>query len=390
MLTYFFGNKGSDLKYLLESSVKLFGEGQVLIASKKRLILSAFNHLLLLTGLLFVFYDFHRGPGSIMLAVSIFFMFPFSFFYHVRMRACQTWTIYTTITKNISSWQDAVTATGQVKWSLRFLAMIEFLIATRTENSAKNQGFSLTRILLSALETVFDVAEDFLLPAIVIEQKSITEVVPKLEQLKTNIPAALTGAFGLDLFGKAIASITFIVRALILLVGCVIGWIAAANVPIDYVTTIPESLRHSLTFLPEKIVLIPVIAAVFFNSFMMRALKISVSSIKDTYFAVFYTSINRPLEIRENLRENLTNFLKVKDRSFIGAVKADLAQRFPEIAKGPIPTQPTDSQQLQAIEHFFQENVGKHSLERIHDYLRGKGYTETAISSVMMKYKKSG
>jgi hypothetical protein len=311
MFEYLLGNKGEDLKALLTSSLKLFGEGEVRAPSIRRLWLAVFNRLFILAAFAFIFYGWHRGLGILMIVVGIFVLFPFSFFYNVKMKACQTWLAYAAITGRPRTLHKANEAAGNVKWSVRMFALAEFLIATGSaEGLSGNSGImaQLARMLLSALEAVFDVVEDYLLPAIVIEQKAISEVGGRLADLKKNVPAALTGAFGLDLFGNAISSLTWFLHFALFALSVAAGWGLADVVPGSLVTTFPSTT--------VRIFLLPVFVAIVFSSLVSRTLKIFVSSLKDVYFAVFYTSINRPLEIRQDLRDTVTNYLNVKDVSY--------------------------------------------------------------------------
>jgi hypothetical protein len=388
MLDFLLGNKGKDIKALLSSSLKLFGERGIRIPSFRRFWLATFNRLYVLCVVLFIVYGWHRGLGIFMIPVGIFILFPAAIFYNVRMKACQAQAAYTAITRGSTSFQEVKEATAKVKWSLRFFAIAELLIATEKSWGGENAG-RLARSLLSALETVFDVAEDLLLPAVVIEQKGISDVAAHLADLKKNVPAALTGAFGLDLFGSAISKLTWFLHLVLFALSVAIGLALGPYVPASIATPLPAKLVSSLPSMPAQVCLIPVFLAILISSLANRTLRIFVSSLKDIYFSVFYTSINRPLEIRQDLRESVTNYLTFQDASYSQSIKDTLAQKFPTLAAGPAPVRVTEAAAAMTIAEFFEQAVrGGQAPEQIRDFLKSKGYTEAQIQTVMERYKR--
>ena len=70
----------------------------------------------------------------------------------------------------------------------------------------KNSGF-LVNMFLGFLEEVWDLVSNFMIPSVIIEEKSIKEIVPDLKKLKNNVPATLTGVFGIDFAGSAVKSL---------------------------------------------------------------------------------------------------------------------------------------------------------------------------------------
>ena len=75
--------------------------------------------------------------------------------------------------------------------------------------------------------------------------------------------------------------------------------------------------------------------SLFFCHYIGSFIKISATSLKAIYFSIFYTSINRPLEIDEQYRDNVTNYLTFKDSSALDSFKKDVKNIFPHTAKGP-------------------------------------------------------
>jgi hypothetical protein len=385
MLNFLFGNKGKDLMALLSSSLKLFGERAVRVPSFRRFWLATFNRLYALCVVLSIVYGWHRGLGILMIFVGIFILFPVAIFYNVRMKACQARTVYTAITRGSPSFREAKEATAKVKWSVRLFALVELFIAT--EKDWGDLGW-FARMLLSALETAFDVAEDFLLPAVVIEEKGVFKVAAHLVDLKKNVPAALTGAFGLDLFGGAISQLTWFLHLALFVVSVVIGLALGPFVPAAIATPLPAKLVSSVPGMPAHICLIPVFVAILLSSQLIRTLRIFVSSLKDVYFSVFYTSINRPLEIRPDLRETVTNYLTLQDASYSESIKTALNRKYQWLAAGPTPVAVSDAAAATAITKVFEDALRSgQSPEQVRDFLKTKGYTDAQIQPVMDKYK---
>jgi hypothetical protein len=393
MLSKFFGNSGKDLGKLFKSSMDLFADRGVLEPAMKSFGLSIFNHTLFIVATLMVMYDQQTFWAFSIFALQVIVLFPYSFFYSTRMKACQAWMVYAAITNKTSTFEEAHEITQKQKWTLRLFAFIELIFSMKSSKneSKENKGIIafIASVVFSAFETIFDVAEDYLLPATVIEQKPIQETIGKLEQLKLNIPASLSGAFGFDIFGQAISSFTYFVHILILAAGAVVGFALTPIVPEHLLTNVPSEIVQSLNFIPNHIFLAPVFVAFGLSSLLHRAVKISVSSLKNIYFSVFYTSINRPLEIKSQLRDSLTHYLNCEDESYVKNIKKQFSSTFSELSKGTEKVQKTDAQIYEVIEKTFTNNIAKgHSVESIADFLKKKGYPEQAIKEVIVKLKR--
>ena len=88
----------------------------------------------------------------------------------------------------------------------------------------------LVTLFLKALGEVWDLLNNYMIPAVVIEKKSLRDTVPKLKALRSNVPATLMGVFGIDFVGSVALGfiLPFYIFSLIL-VGSSIAAVNSAN-----------------------------------------------------------------------------------------------------------------------------------------------------------------
>ena len=312
MLETILGDKGRAIENLFVSSFRMLGEqgNRDLIIS--RLLFSAIMHGLFLLALTRSF-GMH-GDGYFMLFLLIFIGYPYSFFYHIRQRARQVFVAYGKLTGRPNAYAESKAEIAQVKWDLRLFAIVE-LTLTNSETQENRYGGLLSFLIttaLAALEGVFDVAENYLLPAIVIEKLSITHSAEKLKQLKQNVPAVLAGSFGLDMLGGVAASLFGIVNIGIIAFGIGLSFLSVPLLPADLVSTIPYQSQGSNEVHMLHIFLFPVFFASVFISYIHKVIRILTSSIKAIYFTIFYTMINHPDQITPEMKEKAVNYLKLQ------------------------------------------------------------------------------
>jgi hypothetical protein len=301
-------NKGKPIGGLLLSSFELLGEDNVKTLILVRCRFSIICHLLFLAAVTFIIYDFHPFFSWLLLLTLIFCVYPYSFFFHVNKRAQQTWAAYGKITNRPTALEEAQKIAIHQKWPLRLFAVAEFFIPSPTEdrrnNSQSVSGF-LISLGLAALGGVFDLAESYLLPALMIEQCSLKEAAHKLKQLKQNVPVALTGSFGLDIFGGVVSALLFFIYTGIFLLGVAMTWGAANFLPLptQWISTIPLNQG------PLHVFWFPLVVSIVFISLIGKLINIFITSMKATYFAVFYTAVNKPQEISPEFKEKVIDYL---------------------------------------------------------------------------------
>jgi len=308
MLETFFGEKGQGIENLFISSFRLLRGSEIKDLIVSRLLFTFFCHLLTLFAFSSLLYHYHTGLGWLGILSLLFFFYPYSFLYHINKRACQTWIAYGKITNHPATLEEAKKITIAQKWPLRLFAVVELALA-RAENSESDGGIFqfIVAAALAALSGLYDIAESYLLPAIMIEKLHVSEAAEKLRQLKQNVPTTLAGVFGLDIFGGVISALMSVVSLAIFLLAALAAYSLSPHMPPELLTTF--NIKKGA---PLHLFLFPIILALILVSLIHSMIKILVTSLKATYFAVFYTAINRPNELSPEAKEKVISYLKLQ------------------------------------------------------------------------------
>ena len=263
-----------------------------IIAKNKKIILPTFRILIaggIFLGLLIlgVILSFFNGVLGWILIVAglilIMFVFPFLKTYY---QAAQVWITYKAFKGEMVSYKDGTDRAKQNKgdiFSLTFFGMIASFVAGKLRNSKGFVGFIL-KFLARIVDEGWDLVSSFLLPACIIQEQKVMEVIRDLKEIKRNVPGTLAGVFGLDFAGDMI--IKYVV-----------------------ITMIVIAIPLAVFFWPAFIVwfIITMLVAV--------VLRIFVDMMKTVYFTLFYMSVTNPLEISEMYKNSVTNYLMHKNVS---------------------------------------------------------------------------
>jgi hypothetical protein len=162
MLSYLLGNKGKDLENLFSTSFSLNKTGDFETPYMNRLIFSGILPGLLFFSSMMLFYKWNAGWGFLICLFTLMVLVPYAFFFHIRLRANLSWFSYAGITNKPSTNAAAQNQISKIAWSLRLLALIELLVATRQRENTENVGFvtALKQMIIGLIATVLDVAED--------------------------------------------------------------------------------------------------------------------------------------------------------------------------------------------------------------------------------------
>jgi len=198
---------------------------------------------------------------------------------------------------------------------LFFLSLIPIFTAQTHENVGLLVFSILTMIFLVLViipfRFFFDIRQKanllshFMLPSIVIEQKKLKEIVPDLKSLKENVPATLTGVFGLDFAGNVITGIVVGVFVILFLVSIGIGWLIALVSDVGVIHLFGDA-NFTISWIPGFII-------IMIGTIASGIMKKIVESIKAIYFTIFYTSIKQPENIADDMKEELTHYLLLKE-----------------------------------------------------------------------------
>ncbi|HLC86895.1 MAG TPA: hypothetical protein VJH65_01300 [Candidatus Nanoarchaeia archaeon] len=294
-----------DTGYLLKHSFTVIGKDEDIKKPTIRMaVYSSIVTTLIFLSLFFLFSQTLQFLGVILLIFTILFLIPFGFFYYTRQKANQSWIVYNTITGKDISYSDAHLHTKTQKSKLRLIAFISLLMFLAKSRKREKNGIRavIINLFLRFLEEVWDLLENYMVPSIVIEQKSIKETVPKLKSLKENIPATLVGVFGIDFAGKILTLLISWIYLLAFLISLGIGYLVALITDATVITMGGFSFSW-----------VPVILMLYIVVLIGGIYKKVIESIKIIYFTIFYTSINRPKEIVSSMRGELTNYLLMKE-----------------------------------------------------------------------------
>ncbi len=301
-----FKERMKNTAYLLRNSFTVIGKDEDIKTPIIRMaVWTVITRLLFFASLLPILTaSLHQNIGLIALSV-LFWIFmlvvivPLRFFYDTRQRGNVCWIVFNTICGKDISYTDAVKHTKGAKKTLRILGLSD-LVIRYAKMFNKESGF-LINLLLGFLEEVWDLISNFLIPAVLIESKPVKEIVPDLKSLKNNVPATLTGVFGIDFAGGAVKSLIWGISFLLIIISAAAGWL------LTFVTSF-----GTITFAgnaPFSINWIPVFLTVMLVSILLGIASRLVESIKIIYFTIFYTSVQKPDQLSEDIKEELTGYL---------------------------------------------------------------------------------
>jgi len=305
------GEKGSYIKNLFLASFRFLGDAVIRQVMINRIIFTSVAHALFLFAVISIVQHWHAGFGWLTLVGLIIIVYPWGFFYHISRRAYQVWLAYAKITGRPVTLDGAKKVAQPQRWRIRAFGLIEMSLANAANDGAAGGGITgiLTSGIMLLLASVYDVAEEYLLPALLIEQSTFSQAAQKLQQLKQNIPTALAGSFGLDVFGGVISGFLFMVYGMIFLIGVGLSFGLARFLSPDWITFIHVQIPNMPQGLP--VFWPPMLGGVVMIAWLHSVIKVVITSIKASYFSVFYTEINRPNEITPDYKNKVVSYLEL-------------------------------------------------------------------------------
>lgn len=358
-----FKDRLKDTGYLVKNSFMIIGKDKdIRTPTIHMIILSLAITVLIYSAILLFLIGKFVALGIIFLLGALFFLMPFRFFYDVRQKADQSWIVYNTICGRDISYTDAHSHTKSEKGKLRTIALVDILMKYAKSQKGRGRGIAgmLITLFFSFLEEVWDLLSHYMIPAIAIEQKPIREILPQIKALRNNVPAALVGVFGIDFVGSVVGSLFMGIFFIVLLLSFGIGYIVAQFTQFASMTVGGISFSW-----------MPIFVALFLVSAIGTVYRKVVESVKVIYFTIFYASISRPMEIRKEMRAELTNYLLMKKSDF--ATGQDSSQK---------------QQYIGRLSDYIRqyENRG-YSEQQIKQFLLSKGYSEKDVNSAIRNIK---
>ncbi len=304
-----FKDRIKDTGYLIRHSFTIIGRDEDIKTPmiKMAVFTTILRIIFFLSLLTIITIERHQNAGLIALSVLAWvilalILVPARFFYDVRQKGNLCWVVYNTLCGKDISYRDAVHHTKSQRGRLKALGFGELALAY-SRTFKKDSGL-LINLFLGFLSEVWDLLSHFMLPSVVIEEKRLKEIAPDLKSLRENVPATLTGVFGLDFAGDAVKQLMGGAAFLFVLISVAIGWL---------LTFVTDAGAVSLFSGAFTISWIPTYITLFLAVLVFGITGKLVESIKVIYFTVFYTSIKQPQNITEELREDLTHYLTLGD-----------------------------------------------------------------------------
>jgi hypothetical protein len=297
--------------YLLKYSFTIIGKNTGIVRPTVYLgLMSLLMTTLFFTAMACFFSGSNVLAGVIALTVLILFLIPLRFFIRTFLKAIQSWMSYRTITGQPVFYAEARSHTMRHTRGLMFLGFVDLIVAFINRKKSQKDGISgmIAGILLSALSEVWDLLNHYMIPAVVVEGKPLKESLPEIKAIRDNVPATLTGVFGLDFAGDALRGLMFLPYLLVLAIGAGLGYLLGPVFP-----------TASWTLGGHAICWVPVLATLYLNFCIGGVLKACVESVKAIYFTIFYTTIMHEDRIPEVYREQLTGYLRMGAAGDAGA-----------------------------------------------------------------------
>lgn len=284
----------NDTIQLTKNTFVVMGKNRAILRpTLTQIWLSMIFYLFVIVSVLIILLSSGTMQG-IAVTVLIFFLFllvPIFPFIKMYYRAAQCWIVYHTFTGKTVSYQDGLARAKQNKWDIFILGLLDILLtalARKLKQGTRRGGLWVILnivmwLLGKAVEEGWDLIGHYLLPATIIQEKNVGEVLPEIKNLKNNVPGALAGVFGFDFAGDMIRGYITSFMILFALIGVFIGIILK-------------------TWTPLIIIIILLIG-------IDIIIKILIDMIKTVYFTLFYIAITMPTKIAPQYQKEVTHYL---------------------------------------------------------------------------------
>ena len=240
---------------------------------------------------------------------TAFLLFLYKYFYYNKQELRMSWIVNETIIGNDPGYKESVTVSKSLKSQIRKIAWMDIGMAVAKKSRSNGKGFmaGLINLIISGLGEVWDLINHYLIPSVAVDKLDIKPAVEEMKKLKDQVPETLVGVFGIDFLGKVIKKVIGPVYFILILLALGGGVLLSGVLPSqEFNVNNPDFPIQSLEFS-----WIPLVAAIFIGKLFSGFFERLVTSVKVIYFTIFYTKITHPESIAEDLREELTNYLKL-------------------------------------------------------------------------------
>ena len=252
------------------------------------------------------------GTAGLVLAVL---MFAYKYFFYNYREMAQSWLVYETICGRDRSHAEAKEAARDRKSGVRKLAGLDMLMAyvmsQRRGGENGGLGAKLVNLLLSGLEEVWDLVNHYMLPAIAIDELTLTEGGKKMKGLRHQVPETLTGVFGIDFIGRVVGQVTGSLYFLLFLLAAGATYVGGEALPEAFRYTFEQNPLGSG---PLALNVLPLLIGLYLAKLSGVVFERTITSVKVIYFTIFYTQITHPGRIADELQPQLVSYLRMEDK----------------------------------------------------------------------------
>lgn len=221
-------------------------------------------------------------------------------FFFVKEKTLQSILIHQTITGENSNITQAKEAYKSISGKIFFVWLADYFISTWSKNSEKSS--TLKKIIFSALEEVWDLLKNFMIPVIAIEKKWLQNSIDDLKTFKWRVPEFLLGVLWFDFIGGIIIAALWPIFLIILLV----SWLLSYSLP--FIMDI-----NTVSIWSTNIAFSAIIVWIYIMAILSNTVKILADSVKTIYFTIFYIMIQHPDKIKKEMIPQIIEFIEMRD-----------------------------------------------------------------------------
>ena len=364
-----FGRKGlhdrmKDSLFVLGHAFKIIGKDKGITRPAMHAAFFSFFIITLFFFSLFVLF-LKEDPllGWIGVGLTIVLFLPWKHLYTVRQKACTSVIAYAAIGDHEVSYRDSYNHTHELRKHFGIIAWIDFLLHFSGSHKSHKRGMlaSFLNKFCPHLSDVQDLLSHYMLPAVVIEGKSLHDLADEMNSLKHSVSEEYHEAFGVDFSGHVVSHF--------LLVPLIILFILSFGMAYQFAYLTPDSLitigSYSFSWLPLLLVL-------YLASIFRGIISIFVEMAKVVYYTLFYVQIREQQHIIPGMRHRVRSFI-LHDREKPPTGKhrhRDFTDDHKQLANYVHTQMQQGHSEHDIHQHLVDSDYAEEELNRIFDYVR--------------------
>jgi hypothetical protein len=316
-----FSDRLSRIGYLLRHTFTVVGRDTDIVTPWVRMIVYA---VVMVTA--FFVGVLATGMGAGLIGAAAFglavLMFLYKYVFYNYREVAQSWLVYETICGRDRTYAEAAATAAQRKsgvWTLAGLDLLMAYLMSQRGSNKEGWGQKLVNLILSGLNEVWDLVNHYMLPAIAVDDLTLTEGGKKMKALRHQVPETLTGVFGIDFIGRIVGQVTGILYVGLVLVAAGAMYLGGEALPAAFTFTLPDNPFGSG---PLVLNVLPLILGVYVAKVVGVVFERVVTSVKVIYFTIFYTQITHRDHIADDLRPQLVHYLRMEEQPVEGTASA--------------------------------------------------------------------